>query len=528
MNLIQSDVLIIGCGIAGVSAALKLSEDRQRQITVITRAANPEDSNSLHAQGGIVTLGNNDSSDQLIRDILEAGAGLSLPSAAKILAEAGPRLIQKLLIDQAGVVFDRASDGTLDYGREAAHSLPRVLHVGDATGKYVIQGLHRLMRERPNIRLVNSATAVDLITFPHHARDPLAVYQPITCHGAYVYDRADGAVHRYLANATILATGGLGRIYRYTSNPEGARGDGLAMADLAGARVINAEFIQFHPTVFAAPNGEGFLISEAVRGEGGRLLTPDGRSFMEEYAPEWKELAPRDIVARAIHREMVRHDYPHVMLDISFLPAEQIKTRFPNIYARCLENGFDITREPIPVVPAEHYSCGGVWTDSHGHTSIPGLYAVGEVACTGVHGANRLASTSLLEGLVWGWRAGESIARAGSLPKVDPDQVPSWEPGASEEADPALIWRDVRTIQYTMWHYVGLIRSSIRLQRALSDLYHLNEEIEGFYRTTHLADELIGLRHSIRAALVVATAAKLNRNSIGCHYLEDGKQAGVL
>jgi L-aspartate oxidase len=528
MKLVQSDVLIIGSGIAGASAALKLSEDSQRQITVITRAAEPEESNTRYAQGGIVVMGKNDNPQNLVQDILAAGAGLSLPSAAEILATEGPPLVQDLLVEQAGVAFDRIPGNGFEYGREAAHSLPRVLHIGDATGKSIIHGLHRLMRERPNIRIVNSATAVDLITFPHHARDPLAVYQPITCHGAYVYDGTDGTVGRHLAGVTILATGGLGRIYRYTSNPEGARGDGLAMADRAGARVINAEYIQFHPTVFAGPTGEGFLISEAVRGEGGRLLTPDGRAFMAEYAPQWKELAPRDIVARAIHREMVLHDYPHVLLDISFLPAEQVKSRFPNIYARCLEAGFDITREPIPVVPAAHYFCGGVWTDPDGLTTIPGLYAVGEVACTGLHGANRLASTSLLEGLVWGRRAAKHIAAANTFPKADPDQVPAWEPGISEEADPALIWRDVRTIQYTMWHYVGLIRSAVRLNRALSDLYHLNEEIEGFYRTTRVSDALIGLRHSIRAALVVATAAKLNRASIGCHYLEDGKQAGVL
>jgi L-aspartate oxidase len=528
MTPVESDILILGCGIAGAAAALRLAEDSQRQITVVTRAADPEESNSRYAQGGIVTVGDDDSPELIVQDILEAGAGLCLPSSAEILAREGPPLVQKILVEQAGVRFDRNPDGSLTFGKEGAHSRARILHVGDGTGRAIIQALHALMRGRKNIRIVHSATAVDLITFPHHARDPLAVYQPIDCHGAYVFEHADRTVHRYLAGATILATGGLGRIYRHTTNPEGARGDGLAMAYRAGARVINAEFIQFHPTVLAAPGGEGFLISEAVRGEGGRLLTPEGREFMADYSPEWKDLAPRDVVARAIHREMVEHDYPHVLLDISFLPAETVQTRFPNIYSRCLQIGIDITRQPIPVVPAAHYFCGGVWTDALGRTTLPGLYAVGEVACTGLHGANRLASTSLLEGLVWGRRAAGEIAARKNLLKIDPAGVPSWEPGVSEDADPALIWRDMRTIQYTMWHYVGLIRSEVRLDRALSDLYHLTEEIEEFYRTTRLNDALIGLRHAIQSALIVATAAKHNRASIGCHYLEDGKHAGVL
>jgi L-aspartate oxidase len=528
MSPVETDVLILGCGIAGASAALRLAEDSQRQITIVTRVPDPEESNSRYAQGGIVSLGEDDSEALIVRDILEAGAGLSLLAAAEILAHEGPELVQKILIDQAGVPFDRTPEGGLDFGMEGAHSRARILHVGDTTGRAIIQAMHVLLRQKPNIRIVHSATAVDLITFPHHARDPLAIYRPLSCHGAYIFDHADGTVHRYLAGTTVLATGGLGRIYRHTTNPEGARGDGLAMAYRAGAHVINAEFIQFHPTVLAAPGGEGFLISEAVRGEGGRLLTPEGRAFMADYSPEWKDLAPRDVVARAIHREMVENDYHHVLLDISFLPAETIRARFPSIYARCLETGIDITRQPIPVVPAAHYFCGGVWTDFDGRTTLPGLYAAGEVACTGLHGANRLASTSLLEGLVWGRRAADDIAGGGGLPRVDPAEVPSWEPGVSEPADPALIWRDMRTIQYTMWHYVGLIRSTVRLERALSDLYHLKEEIEGFYETTRLNDALIGLRHAIQAALIVATAAKHNRVSIGCHYLEDGKQAGVL
>ena len=529
-NTVQTDVLIVGSGIAGAAAALRLARDQQRHLTVITRAPEPEESNTRYAQGGIVTLGPDDSSELLVDDILSAGAGLSLPSAARILAAEGPALVQRLLIDESGIAFDRTSDGQLAYGREAAHSRPRILHVGDATGKAIIDALIAALRDLPNVHLVPSSTAVDLITFPHHARDPLARYEPISCHGAYVFDQSQRTVRRYLASRTILASGGLGRIYRYTTNPEGARGDGLAMAYRAGARVINTEYVQFHPTALALPDGGAFLISEAVRGEGGRLMTPDGRRFMDDYAPKWQELAPRDVVARAIHHEMVEHGFPHVLLDIaSQMPVERITQRFPTIYGRCLELGLDITRQPIPVVPAAHYACGGVWTDQWGRTTVQNLCAIGEVSCTGVHGANRLASTSLLEGLVWGTRAARDILSVGPLASIDPGDVPPWRAeGLAEEADPALIWRDMRTIQHTMWHYVGLVRSDKRLARALRDLNHLREEIEDFYRTTRLNDALIGLRHSVQVALIVAEAAQHNRISRGCHYRDDGKGTAAI
>ena len=529
MNPFQTDVLILGCGIAGASAALKLAQDHQRQVTLVTRAADAEESNTRYAQGGIVTLGEEDSPDLLIEDILAAGAGLSLPSAARILAEEGPGLVHEVLLESAAISFDRMLEGRLAYGREAAHSRSRILHVGDATGETIIQALIAALRGQPNVRIVTSATAVDLITFPHHSTNPLTVYEPITCHGAYVFEQTQRTVRRYLAGTTILATGGLGRIYRHTTNPQGARGDGLAMAYRAGARVINAEYVQFHPTALAIPDGDGFLISEAVRGEGGRLLTPDGRSFMAEYAPKWGDLAPRDVVARAIHREMIAHGYPHVLLDIgSAMSSDRIQERFPTIYARCLSLGVDITRQPIPVVPAAHYFCGGAWTDEWGCTTIRNLYAVGEVACTGVHGANRLASTSLLEGLVWGDRAARHIAARGLLSVVDATEVPRWEEERLEEADPALIWRDIRTIQHTMWHYVGLARSGKRLARALRDLNHLSQDIEDFYRRTRLNDSLIGLRHSVQAALIVAWAAHRNRVSRGCHYRDDTKSTAPI
>ena len=521
--LIETDVLVVGCGIAGATAALHLAQDSQRQVVVITRASNAQESNTRYAQGGIVEQGENDSPDLLTKDILAAGAGLSLPSTVGILAKEGPGLVQRLLIEKAGVAFDHAADGGLAHGLEGGHSVARVLHVGDATGLAIQNALLAQLRQLPNVTLYSSFTAVDLITSSHHARDPLATYQPITCHGAYAFEREKGAVHRILAKATVLATGGLGRIYRYTTNPEGARGDGLAMAYRAGARVVNAEYIQFHPTTLAVPGADNFLISEAVRGEGGRLLTPDGRPFMERYAPGWGDLAPRDTVARAIHQEMITHGYPHVYLDLaSHMEATRIRERFPTIYAKCLEAGVDITVEPIPVVPAAHYSCGGVSVDEWGRTTIEGLYAVGEVSCTGIHGANRLASTSLLEGLVWGDRAGRDIARREDLQLVHPDEIPPWESaGDNAEADPALVYRDHRTIQHIMWLYVGLARNTRRLGRALNDLNHLWEAIDQFYRVTRLSDDMVGLHNMAQTAWVVTRAAWHNRQSRGAHFRED-------
>ncbi len=525
--MIQTDVLIIGCGIAGATAALKLSEDPKRHITIITREPEPTESNTAYAQGGIIGRGPDDSPDLLVKDILEAGAGASLPKAARILAEEGPPLLQKILIEMAGVPFDRNPDGSLAWGQEAAHSRRRILHVGDRTGAAIVRHLIELLHSRPNIQWFTNATAVDLITYPHHSRDPLDTYKPITCYGAYVFDRNGRAVHRTLAGITVLATGGIGRLYRNTTNPSGARGDGLAMAHRAGARIINAEYVQFHPTALAVPGAEGFLISEAVRGEGGVLLTPDGRPFMEKYDPRWKDLAPRDVVARAIHQEMTEHNYTHVLLDIaSHMHPDAIRERFPNIYATCLKAGIDITCEPIPVVPAAHYFCGGVMVDEWGRTNIANLYAVGEAACTGVHGANRLASTSLLEGLVWGYRAAVDIAKQDSQPP-SPRNVPAWdESGLIEDHDPALIQGDMQTIQNIMWHYVGLVRSGDRLSRAIRELRHLQNEVETFYRSTKLSDGLIGLRNAVEAALIIAQAARHNRQSRGCHYRIDSTEGG--
>lgn len=518
---IQTQTLIIGCGIAGAAAALRLSDDSNQQVTVITRASQAMDSNTGWSQGGIVTRGLDDSPDLLVSDILNAGAGLSSPKAARLLAQEGPALVQSVLIERCAVKFDKDETGQLVYGLEAAHSTRRIVHVGDKTGGAIIQGMLNTLATRPNVTLLTNHTAVDLITFPHHSLSPLDLYEPMACHGAYVLDRASGEIIRIVAAQTILATGGLGQIYRNTSNPRGARGDGVAMAWRAEVRLVNTEYVQFHPTTLSVRGAPNLLISEAVRGEGAVLLTPDHQPFMAHYDSEWKDLAPRDVVARAIHMEMLEHGYEHVLLDIaSKRPAQFIRDRFPQLIANCQQYGIDPTRQPIPVVPAAHYFCGGVLVDEWGRTSIEHLYAVGEVSCTGVHGANRLASTSLLEGLVWGDRSACDILAHPGAP-IPLARIPPWVYMGDALPDPALIEGDMTTIRNIMWHYVGLIRTENRLERADRELRHLYHEIETFYRTARLNDALIGLRNAIQAARVVLFAARRNPVSRGTHYRAD-------
>jgi L-aspartate oxidase len=516
---LTTSVLILGSGIAGGTAALQLAE-AGIPVTLVTRAREPEDSNTYWAQGGIIHTSDEDRPELLVQDILHAGAGHSYPRAAQILAEEGPKLVQKILLERLGVPFDTNSSGEIETIKEAAHSAPRIIHVADSTGKSIEIYLLRALKAHPLVTLLTGHTAVDLITPSHHAYDRRHVYEPRTCWGAYILHQDSGQVIRILAQHTILATGGLGQIFRRTTNPKGSRGDGWAMAQRAGARVINAEFIQFHPTTFFQDGAPAFLISEAVRGAGARLVHANGQPFMEKHDPEWRDLAPRDVVARSIHREMLTHDLTHVYLDLrSYIPEAEIRRRFPGIAASCAAYGIDIATELVPIVPGAHYACGGVWVDEWGQSTLGRLYAVGEVACTGLHGANRLASTSLLEGLVWGDRAARHIAKIlADTPMPDPADTPPWQPAAGDKPDPVLIGQDMRTIQQIMWNYVGLLRTTPRLARALRELRHLETEIESFYQVSALTDELVGLRNAVRTAVIVTLAAWANKQSMGCHY----------
>jgi L-aspartate oxidase len=521
MDPIETDVLILGSGIAGATAALELA-DQGVEVTLVTRSAEPQESNTFYAQGGIIYRGIGDSPEALEVDILRAGDGHCNPRTVAILAEEGPELLRRILIERVGVRFDRNEDGSLSLVREGGHSLPRILHVADFTGKAIEEALIGALAAHPNVRLLTGNTAVDLLTPSHHSLNRLAVYDSRSCVGAYLFDQAEGVVRRCLAKETILATGGLGQIFLRTSNPAGARGDGVAMAERGGARVINMEFVQFHPTTFHFEHAPNFLISEAVRGAGARLVDPNGEPFMQRYAPEWKDLAPRDVVSRSIHQEMLARGLNHVYLDLrSYIPRDDILTHFPTIYHGCLAYGVDVTQDLVPVVPAAHYSCGGVWVDEWGRTTIEHLYAVGEVSCTGVHGANRLASTSLLEGVVWGHRVATDLCRNSRQRKpINANDIPPWQDDGLEPPDQALISQDMTSIKNIMWNYVGLIRTTPRLNRALRELHHLETGIENFYRRSTLRDDLIGLRNAVRTAVTVAAAAWENKGSMGAHYRE--------
>jgi len=514
----KTDVLVIGSGASGCITAL-MAGDNGADVILITRAEDLKDSNTSMAQGGIIYKGIKDSPELLIKDIETAGAGKCYHKAVKFLSEEGPKCVKEILIDKLKVHFDKDKKGNLDLTDEAAHSIPRIAHYEDLTGKAIENTLSAAIISHPRIKVFRSATAVDLLTLSHHSKNPTDIYEPLTCVGAYVLFQDKDRVEPIFAKETVLATGGLGQLYLHTTNPIGARGDGIALAYRSGARLINLEYIQFHPTALYHSEAERFLISESVRGEGGILIRKNGEDFMKKFHP-LGSLAPRDVVARAIHQVLLEFNEPCVYLDITHKKSSWIKGRFPNIYARCLDYDIDITKHPIPVVPAAHYSCGGVWVDLEGRSTIYRLRAVGEVSCTGVHGANRLASTSLLEAVLWGYSTGISIAKEIKTKKYGFPSIPDWK-NEEEIVDPALILQDWMTIKYSMWNYVGLMRTTRRMNRAKHILRELQLEIESFYRRGKLTDELIGLRNGVQTALAVLFACMENHESRGCHYRLD-------
>jgi L-aspartate oxidase len=527
----ETECLIIGTGIAGATCAL-MAAKAGIKVCLLTKRSDPTLTNTNRAQGGIVYRGNDDSPELLTTDILRAGRNINSIEAVEFLARKGPDVVKEMLIDELRVRFTHLTgpeDESFDLTREGAHSINRILYSADNTGEVIEQALIEALKRQENVEIVTEATAVDLITLHHHSSDVQAKYQiEDRCLGAYVFLSRNKEVMTILAQYTVLATGGLGDIYLHTTNEKGTVGDGIVMAQRAGARVINMEFIQFHPTTLYIPGARRFLISEAVRGEGARLKNLRGEYFMERYNPELKDLAPRDEVTIAIWEEMIHNSEDHVMLDIANFVDQDIPQRFPTIYQKCIEAGIDITKELVSVVPAAHYFCGGVHVDTKGRTSVKDLYAVGEVSCTGLHGANRLASTSLLEGLTWGYFTAKDIAariHSGETVKTSVlSLVRDWIPtGTVENEDPALIAQDWMAIKNTMWNYVGIVRTTPRLKRAIEDMRHMYLRIEEFYKETPVSKDIISLFHGTQSAIMVAEAALRNRTSIGCHYIAPSK-----
>ena len=507
--------LIIGSGIAGLTLALKLA---QTQKVIVIAKGGLTESNTWYAQGGIASvLDAHDSFDQHIDDTLIAGAGLCRRDIVELVVTSGPRLIRELI--ERGVQFsqeDGGEDGAYHLTMEGGHSHRRVIHADDLTGQAVLRTLIANARRSSNITILEQHMAIDLLTTDKYAPDFAANH----CIGAYVLNRESNAIITVRALNTYLCTGGHGKVYLYTSNPDAATGDGLAMGWRAGCRVANLEFMQFHPTCLYHPHAKTFLISEAVRGEGGILRNRAGVAFMRGYHP-LADLAPRDIVARAIDTELKKSGDTNVFLDVRHLDENFLIKHFPNIHATCLKHGIDMAKDMIPVVPAAHYSCGGLVVDSHGRTGIDGLYALGENACTGLHGANRLASNSLLEALVFADRVAAAVLGQAPKPVLEV-LVPAWNTRGAAPADEMVVlshmWDEIRRL---MWHYVGIVRSDNRLQRALSRIAALREELDRYYWDYQITDALLEVRNLAVVAALTVRCAIARKESRGIHYTLD-------